>query len=125
MQKRTAFFAALHGRPGHWLTSDLESAQRQANKLHRPEDRPYASVQQLWGTRLPMTPLERAEFERDLRAQHAALQEEYALARQGVRERAKLEREAVREALVEGGLLSVIWRSVPLPLKAKKAGNIT
>lgn len=125
MQKRTAFFAARHGRPGHWTTPDLESAQRQANELHRPEHRPYASAQQVWGARLPMSALERAEFEREVGDQRAALREKYALARQGARERAKLEREAVREALVEGGLLSVSWRSVPLPLKAKKVANIT
>jgi|GEM_PF-4167016 len=58
-------------------------------------------------------------------AKRATLQEKDAPASHVARERAKLEREAVREALVESGLLSVTWRSVPLPLKAKKTANIT
>lgn len=125
MQIRTAFFAARHGRPGHWTSSDLEDAQRQANELYRSDDRPHATAQQVWDARRPVSAIERAEFERQVQAQRAARREKHALAQQDAREHAKLEREAVRQVLEELGLLVTTWRSIPLPIKYTKLANIT
>lgn len=131
MKIRTSFFAARYGRLGYWTRADLDDAERQANRLHRPEHRPNATAQQVWDARAAIGDQMRTAFDQALLSHRAAiakratLQEKDAPASHVARERAKLEREAVREALVESGLLSVTWRSVPLPLKAKKAANIT
>jgi len=125
MRARTAFFAERNGHPGHWTRADLDDAVRQANRLHRTEERPQATAEQLWEARALISAEDRAEFSRALEARHIALEENDAPARHGARRRAKLEREAVRQALEERGLLQVTRRSVPLPLKVKKVANIT
>jgi transposase InsO family protein len=124
LQARTAYFAARHGRPDHWTRADLHDAARQANQLHRPEDRPHASAQQLWDARTRTTEEARTLFEHALEGHRAALEEKSGARVLNARQRARLEREAARQALEERGLLHVTWRSIPLPLTVKKVANI-
>jgi len=122
-QKRTDFFAAKHGHPC-WTTGDLAAARHQANCIHRPEDRPHATAAQVWDDRAVPSADDRAHFAWALDEQRAALRaKQREEDRHDARQNAKLERDTVRRALVELGLLSVTWRSIPLPITPAKLAN--
>ncbi len=61
-QNRSDFFAAKHGHP-FCTSADLAASRHQANCLHRPEDRPHATPQQVWDDRDANTADDRAAFD--------------------------------------------------------------
>jgi transposase InsO family protein len=131
MQGRTEHFAARAGRPTFWTSEDLAAALHQANCLHRPDDRPHATAQELWQARAPLNEVERAVFYCAVEERWAELESQRA-ARKSARgecpsaqRSAKLEREAACWTLVKFGLLSTTWRPIHLPLRPDKLARLT
>jgi|GEM_PF-6528982 len=73
MKIRTSFFAARYGRLGYWTRADLDDAERQANRLHRPEHRPNATAQQVWDARAAIGDQMRTAFDQALLSHRAAI----------------------------------------------------
>jgi hypothetical protein len=127
MKVRTAYLAAKAGRPLHWSSDDLEAARRQANEFHRP-GRPAASTpQEVWRQRSLITQPERALFAATLLASTQRMRPSL----ESLRERAASpppdatsQRQAVRQTLVELGLLSITRRSLTLPIKRLKSAKL-
>jgi transposase InsO family protein len=119
MKTRTNHQAARQGRPGCWACDDLETAQWFANQVHRPWGDRGPTRHEVWDQRALISETERAAFGLSL-AQHrkaVCLAEGYTpeetLGRQA---QAKVDRVAIRLALVEHGFLTFTRRSITAPL---------
>lgn len=117
LSTRARYEAARHGRPGRWTSDDVEAARRQANELGRHPDLGGRSAAEAWRDRTPVTAAERAAFRGSV-ARHREVARRH-LAEAGAdltaeRTQQLVERTAMREALVEQGLLSIRGRSVCL-----------
>jgi transposase InsO family protein len=122
MRTRTNHFA--RGTKG-WTRQSLESARRQANELTRPQGHLGPTPSELWADHRPVSPEQR-------RSLHAAIErhrDEIIAAHnsfdpQNKNHQRQVHRQAVRQALVELGLLTTTRRSISLPLKRKKGAKI-
>ena len=128
MKVRTHYEAARHGRAGSWTCENVEAARCQANEYHYPRGQTQFTPQQVWQSPAEIEYTERTEF-------HLAV--ERALAQQIQKRSCDSEeqptaaaqaaeyRRAVRQALVELGILTTVWRSIPLPFKTRKWAKIS
>jgi transposase InsO family protein len=128
MKVRSNHEAARQGRPGCWSCDDLEAAQWFANHVYRPWGEHGPTRQEVWDQRLPIRAEERAAFGRALDEHREAVR----LAEQSPLEetldrvaQAKIDRVAIRLALVEQGILTFTRRSITSPLTAHFAVNIS
>jgi transposase InsO family protein len=128
MKVRTHYQAARHGRSGHWTCEETEAARCQANEYHYPDRPAHVTPHELWQSRAEIDYTEREQFhlavERALHEQHNKRPcdpEEQPTAAQQAAEH----RRAVRQALVELGILSTQWRSITLPIKPRKSAKIS
>ena len=120
--------AARQGRPGHWTCDDLEAAQWFANHVFRPWGEHGPTRRQVWEQRLPISDDERSAFGRSLAEHREAvrladkipLEETLGRAAQ-----AKVDRVAIRRALVECGILTFTRRSITPPVTAQFAYKIS
>jgi len=124
MKVRSNHEAARQGRPGCWSCDDLEAAQWFANQLYRPWGEHGPTRQEVWDQRLPISTEERAAFGRTLDTHRVAVR----LAEQipleeilGRQAQAKVDRAAIRLALVEQGILTFTRRSITPPVTAQCA----
>ena len=116
--------AARQGRPGHWTCDDLEAAQWFANHVFRPWGEHGPTRRQVWEQRLPISDDERSAFGRSLAEHREAvrladkipLEETLGRAAQ-----AKVDRVAIRRALVECGILTFTRRPITPPVTAQFA----
>ncbi len=123
MRTRTNHFA--RGARG-WTRQSLESARRQANELTRPQGHLGRTPGELWDDHRPISPDQRSQF----RAAVARHRDEIIAAHkpfdpQNKNHQRQVHRQAVRQALLELGLLTITRRSIPLPLKRKKRAKIS
>jgi transposase InsO family protein len=119
LEIRTDHFAQPTGR---WTSDCLEAARRQANELTRPWGRPGPTHAERWSAREPIDPKIRSLFvtavERQRREILDALQDKFDPENQN--QQRHIQRQAVRRALLEAGLLTITRRSIRLPINPKK-----
>ncbi len=128
MKVRTTMLAAANNRGGRWSCDDLEGARQQANELTRRDKPTTPTSAQRWSLRTRFETEDRLRFQIALDEQREKVHNQTV---EGVgdkpptlHEKARDERKAVTQALQELRLLSVTWRSVSLPISAKKVASI-
>lgn len=107
---RAAHEAARHGRPGRWSSDDVEAARRQANELTLHPELGGRTAAEAWAARAPITEEERALFRAAVARQRVVAARHLAEAGEDLaapRTQQAIERLAIKEALVERGLLSI------------------
>jgi transposase InsO family protein len=122
LKTRTERFATRAGHPGFWTSDDVTAAKSEANTTARPRGETGPTPDELWPSRRPITAAERRLFQETVRRQRTALDEKEGLS---CREERRMQREAIRRALVEHGILLFSRRRLPLPITRRKAANIT
>jgi transposase InsO family protein len=128
LKTRTERHAASHGRPAAWNADDVAAAHQEANAAARPKGPTGPTPNQLWAQRRPLTLAQRHHFQATVRRQ---LTTAYASENLPMNEptsfqdQRRLQRQAMRCALVEHGYLLFSRRSIPLPFNRKKAAIIT
>jgi transposase InsO family protein len=127
MKVRTHYEAARHGRAGIWNCEDVEVARRHSNEFHYPHGHTQATASGLWQPRLPIGYNERTEFKLALECASRRIHESRSSTtdqQSAAAQQATEHRSAVRQALIELGILTVTWRSIPLPIKPRKSAKI-
>jgi transposase InsO family protein len=125
MKVRTLFLAARESAVGTWSSDDLETARGQANALTRPNGHLGPAPGDLWSDRPPITDDERTEFHTAV-FRHRAINLQQSSSTESMTKTIidSIQRQAVRRALVELGMLSIIRRSITLPLRLLKLAKI-
>lgn len=121
---RTEQHAARHGRPGHWTWDDATAARLEANATARPKGPLGPSPDQLWQARTPIAPHQRERFARMTERCSINVEAAQGWPHDNASQRAQ-DREAISQALVELGYLTITRRSIPLPIPTQKAASIT
>lgn len=122
MKIRANHLAARQGRPGYWTCDDLEAAQWFANHVHRPWGEHGPTRHEVWDQRPPLSEDERSAFGRSLHQHREAVRLadkiplHETLSRQA---QAKVDRVAIRLALVDQGILTFTRRSITPPVTAQ------
>ncbi len=129
MKVRTEMLSITHGRGGSWTEQVMQAARYQANHLHRSERDPHRSAFQRWHNRQSITDKERAEFRLVLDANTEKVQNQVEQADPSScispKQAKRITRKAITQTLVELDLLSVTWRSIPLPFNAPKTARLS
>ena len=105
--------ARQDGRPGVWISGDLEQAEQLHNQVHRPERLRGRTPAEVWNARVPVTDEQRDKFQATVEAKRQATlaawdrPPEKTLSRAG---RRALDRIAARDALCELGYLTITRR---------------
>ena len=123
LKTRTEQHAARHGRPGLWTWDDAEAARLEANATAQPKGPLGPSPDQMWQARTPIAPHERERFARVTERCSCNVEAAQGWPHDNASQRAQ-DREAVSQALVELGYLTITRRSIPLPIPSKKAASI-
>jgi putative transposase len=121
LKTRTERYATRAGHPGYWTSDDIAAAQTEANATARPHGEAGPTPNELWQTRRPLALGERQMF------QTSVCQQREMLATTDVSSRTedrRLQREAIRRALVEHDILLFSRRRLPLPIRPQKTANI-
>lgn len=124
MKVRTHYLA---DEPGLWTSDDMEAARCHANEYHCPARIGYRTAREVWDVRTPIDEAEREMFSLTLNRQESLMQEEIKLhpeAENNSAWKAALQRDAISQALVESGNLTITWRSIALPIKPRKCARI-
>ena len=122
LKTRTERYAAREGHPGYWTLDDVAAAQAEANATARPQGDTGPTPNELWQTRRPLSSAERQSFQKTVRKQRAELNPKQDLP---AKEERRRQREAIRRALVEHGILLISRRRIPQPITSHKTANIT
>jgi len=120
---RSERLALLLARPGLWTSPVVEAARLEANTCARPRRLHGATPDQAWHARPPLTAEDRAQFQATVaRLRIEARQEKgIDLAAELSRvEQAKVDRVALRRALVAHDLLLFRRRTIPAPIERPK-----
>jgi putative transposase len=121
---RTEAHAARHGHPGYWTWDDAAAARAEANAYPRPNGELGPSPNQLWNARSPITQQQRERFALEVERRLPCIEAAHGWPENDNDQRS-LDREAISQALVELGYLFITRRSIPLPIRGKKAADIT
>jgi transposase InsO family protein len=121
---RTEAHAARRGHPGSWSWDDAAAARAEANAYPRPKGELGPSPNQLWNARSPITQQQRQRFAHEVERRLPGIEAAHGWPETDNDQRA-LDREAISQALVELGYLFITRRSIPLPIRGKKAADIT
>lgn len=113
LKKRTAYRAALAGRPGLWTSEDLEEARDATNRLR--------AINQL-GDVIDTSPTaqERTNFRFEVERRRREIMSDLTLASEilnGIMKPETVERQSVKRALVACGYLNIRRGRISLPLK--------
>lgn len=103
--------ADFRGRAGMPTCEDAEAARRMANELARPDGWRGPTAGQLWAQRVPLAVEERAGFLASVAAHRAGVQRQLGLPTDEPLShypQAAVDRRAVRDSLVEHGLLTIL-----------------
>ena len=119
LRKRTDHFAE---RTGGWTAASLEAARRQANELTRPQGHRGPTPAQRWSERVPIPPERREEFLAAVERRRLQIlaERKQPWNPQNTNHQRQVQRQAVRRALLDLGLLTITRRSISPPLKSKK-----
>jgi transposase InsO family protein len=121
LKTRTERYAARDGHPEFWTLSDVAAAQTEANATARPQGETGPTPNELWRTRRPILAEERHLFQKTVRRNREAFGDKEA---RSAAEEHRLQREAIRRALVEHGIFLFSRRRIPLPIQQQKTANI-
>jgi transposase InsO family protein len=122
LKTRTERHASRAGHPAYWTSDDAAAAQTEANATARPQSETGPTPDELWQTRHPVKPEERRLF------QETVQRRRHELGRQGElssKEERRMQREAIRRALVEHGILLSSRRRISLPITTQETAIIT
>jgi hypothetical protein len=111
LKGRTHHESARHGRPGEWTCEDTEAARLQANETARPWGSNGPTPAQAWAARQPLEHGTRRTFAAAVRRGQRAARRRQGHPPAGALGRtaeAAVSRVALREALVECGLLRIL-----------------
>ena len=122
LKMRTERYATRDGHPGFWTSDDVSAAQTEANATARPQGETGPTPNELWQARRPLGPEERRLCQETVQQKRAELNEKEDLSD---KEDRRMQREAIRRALVEHGILLFSRRRVPLPIRSEKTAIIT
>lgn len=128
MKVRTYYQAARNGRGGNWSSEDTEAARCEANEYHHPSGQDEFTPDQLWQSRARIDYTERAQFHLAVERAQDEQREKRSCGPEKqptAAEQAAEHRRAVRQALVELGILTTVWRSITLPIKPRKVAKIS
>jgi transposase InsO family protein len=122
LKTRTERHATRAGHPGYWTSDDVAAAQSEANATARPQGETGPTPNELWPTRRSITPEERRLFQQTVqrRREELGLQGELSS-----KEERRMQREAIRRALVERDILLFSRRRIPLPILKQNTATIT
>lgn len=124
LRTRTDHFAR---RTGRWTPDCLEAARWQANELTRPQGRHAPTHSERWSLRKPIDPKLREQFAAAVERHRPAVIDERkdTFNPQNKNHQRQVQRQAVRRALLELGLLTITWRSISLPIKRNKRARFS
>jgi hypothetical protein len=128
LKTRTHHQAALAGHPGIWTSEDTEAARRAGNEFRYPDGHQQPPPLVIWESRVPIEPEERQRIRltvERIRSEIHQSMDPVSRSSLTAADQAAIHRRVVRQALVELGILSTIWRSITLPLKPKKWARIS
>jgi transposase InsO family protein len=121
LKTRTERYATRADHPTYWTSDDVAAAQSEANATARPRGESGPTPDQLWQTRRPITAAERVRFQEAVLWQRQVLGEMEGLP---TMEERRMQREAIRCALVEHSILLFSRRKIPLPITRQKTAMI-
>jgi hypothetical protein len=121
LKTRTERHATRAGRPGYWTCDDVAAAESEANANARPQGETGPTPNELWDRRRRITALERGLFQSAVQRQRDQLGPKEDLSS---KEERRMQREAIRRALAEHGILLYSRGRIPLPITNQKAANI-
>ena len=124
MKVRTRHYAERRGAAHEWTCDDLNAARRQANHIHRSETDPYRAAAERWSERETIIPAQRTTLANLIQEHGNVLMTRSTEKNNCTRSRA-IERQALSQALVSMGLLSVSWRRIHPPLNPSRLANIS
>ena len=122
LKTRTECYASREGHPGYWTLDDVAAAQTEANASARPHGETGPTPDDLWQTRRPILSEERCNFRKTVCQQRIELNLKEV---SSAKEERRLQRQAIRRALVEHDILLFSRRRIPLPIQSKQSANIT
>ena len=122
LKTRTERFATRAGHPAYWTSDDVAAARSEANATARPQGETGPTPDGLWQTRRQITTEERALFQAAVLRQREQLGTKEDLSS---KEERRMQREAIRCALVEHSILLFSRRQIPLPITSRKVAIIT
>jgi transposase InsO family protein len=128
LKTRTDMHAARHGRPGQWTWDGVAAARHEANATARPHGETGPTPDQLWEQRHPITADERTLFHHTVEHQRQDERSQPGWTMIGPLsepDQRRLDRQALRRALVQHAYLLFSRRQIPLPFNNKKVTNIT
>jgi transposase InsO family protein len=121
LKTRTERYATRASHPGYWTTDDVAAAQSEANATARPHGETGPTPNELWQTRRSIAAEERRLFQDSVQQRRKELSSEEALSN---REERRLQREPIRRALEEHGILLYSRRRIPQPIPKQKTADI-
>jgi transposase InsO family protein len=122
LKTRTERYASRDGHPGYWTMDNVAAGQTEANATARPQGETGPTPNDLWPTRRSITAAERRLFQETVLRNREELSEKEDLS---AAEERRMQREAIRRALVEHGILLVSRRRIPQPIPKQKTAIIT
>jgi transposase InsO family protein len=122
LKTRTERYATRADHPAYWTCDDVAAAQSEANATARPQGETGPTPNELWQTRRTITAEERRLFQKAVQRQRGELGVNEDLSS---KEERRMQREAIRRALVEHGFLLFSRRQIPLPIPKRKTATIT
>lgn len=124
LKARTDAHAARHGRPGAWTCDDVAAARLEANAYARPRGAHGSTPDQSWAMRPSIARELRLSFHHAVEDHRCTTRTELQLPPDGPWSEAQhraVDRAAIRQALVGLGVLTFSRRSIPPPLRRRKA----
>ena len=128
LKTRTEQHATANGRSTHWSWEDTAAARAEANASARPHGPNGPTPDALWDARRTITQEERNLFATSVNRQRTEvrLKEGWPMIGPLTAKQARMiDRQAIRRALEEHGLLLYSRRRIPLPFTKKKVTDIT
>ena len=121
LKTRTERYASRAGHPGYWTTDDVAAATMEANATARPHGETGPTPDELWQARTPIHPEARRTFQATLdRHRNEGKPARDCL----LMEDRRMQRQAIRRALVEHGILLFSRRRIPQLITTRKTANI-
>jgi transposase InsO family protein len=121
LKTRTERHATRAGHPGYWTCDDVAAAESEANATARPQGETGPTPNELCDRRRRNTAQERGLFQSAVQRQRDQLGPMEDLSS---KEERRMQRAAIRRALVEHGILFFSRRRILLPITNQKTANI-
>lgn len=128
LRHKADYLAARAGRPARWTIDDLEAARRMANETARPRGPDAPTPQEAWQAREPIDPDQRQAVWRSAEALRVDARLSLGYAAHGPlnrSERDAVDRQRIRRALEQHGILRYQGRRVTPRFRFRKYAGIT